>query len=230
MGGCGAGDGGRRDGDVAPKDAFLLAVAHDLQASIAALAGSLDVLRDRFDELAPHEVEDLLDTMAGAVAEAGAVLANLFDAERLEHGVAQLVRSPTDLRALVARVVAASSGADRIEIDVDDAVVDVDPGLTERMIANLIGNALVHTPIGTPITVCGRDEGDHVVLHIDDAGPGIPAHLRAHVFEPFHQGSGRGMGVGLHLVREFARLHGGDAVIEDVPTGGTSVRVRLPTR
>ena len=68
-----------------------------------------------------------------------------------------------------------------------------------------------------------------MLLHIDDLGPGIPPAVRAELFEPFHRSSGGGMGVGLHLVRAFARLHGGDAWIDDLPGGGTSVRVRLAT-
>ncbi len=210
------------------QDVFLLAVAHDLRGSVAAIAGALDVLRSRSEQLATEEVDTLLRTMADAVAVAEEVIANLFDAERLRYGAARLVRAPVHLPELVQRALDASGTAGRVRVDVDDAVVHVDAGLTERILVNLVRNAVTHTPPGTSITVCGRDEGEHVSFHVDDDGPGIPAARRAEVFEPFRRAAGQGTGVGLHLVREFARLHGGDATVEDRPKGGTSVRVRLP--
>lgn len=211
------------------KDAFVLAVAHDLRASVAALAGSLAVLDALGGDLSSEHAAALLDAMGDAVADAESVINNLFDIERIEHGVGAVVRAPTDLPALVERVVRRSGDPDRIDLEVDDAVVEVDPGLTERILANLVANALEHTGPSARVTVCARDRKDHLLLHIDDTGPGIPSDVRSKVFEPFHGASGNGMGIGLYLVRQFALLHGGDAWIEDVPDGGTSVRVRLPT-
>lgn len=210
-------------------DVFVLAVAHDLRASVSAIAGSLALLRDLAGDLSSREATTVIDAMGDAVANAEFVIRNLFDVERFEHGVTALVRSPTELRGLVERIVQMSGSADRIDVEVDDAVVEIDAGLTERIVANLIGNALEHTAPAARVTVCARDCKDHVLLHIDDTGPGIPEEVRQSVFEPFHEATSHGMGVGLYLVREFALLHGGDAWIEDVPGGGTSVRVRLPT-
>jgi two-component system, OmpR family, sensor histidine kinase KdpD len=214
--------------EVRRRDAVILAVAHDLRASMSAISGSLEMLRTDLVAELPARAASVLDAMADAVADAERVMVNLFDAERLEHGAAELVRAPTHLGALVQRVVDRSSDPARLRLEVDDVVVPIDPGLTERLLANLVGNALAHTPAGTPITVCARREGDHVILHVDDEGPGIPPELRSAVFEPFHGSTGGGTGVGLYLVREFARLHGGDAWIEEGPGGGASVRVRLP--
>lgn len=211
------------------KDAFLLAVAHDLRASLSAIAGSVDVLRAERPAETMRAGDVMLDAIDEAVRHAETVIANLFDAERLEHGVAELVRRPTRLRELVERSAEASGVADRVDLEVDDATVALDAGLTERILANLLSNAVRHTPPDTWVCVCARDEGDHVLLHVDDAGPGIPEARRQEVFEAFRHGTGVGMGVGLHLVREFARFHGGDAWIEERSGGGASVRVRLPT-
>lgn len=224
------GSSGAADDEIRRRDAFILAVAHDLRGSVASIAGALDVLRAEPGDLGSAEGSGLIESMRSDVRHLEAVIDGLFDAERLEHGAVRVVRAPTSLRSLVRRVVEASGVEDRVDVDVDDATVDVDAGLVERILANLLGNVVAHTPPGTEICVCARDEDDHVLFHVDDDGPGIPDDRKERVFEPFHDGTGRGTGVGLHLVREFARLHGGDAWIEDVPGGGTSVRIRLPVR
>lgn len=217
------------DGGPGSEHAFLLAVAHDLRSTVSALSGLIDVLRSTAGRLTSAEFEALTARMADAAAEAEGVIANLLDVERLRYGVAHLARSPTSLADLVRRAVG-RVGREGIETDVGDATVDLDAGLTERVLVNLIGNAVAHTPTGTRIAVQARDEGDHVLLRVDDTGPGIPEDIRPHVFEPFHRSSGPGIGLGLYVVGELARLHGGDVTIEDGPAGGTSVCVRLATR
>jgi two-component system, NtrC family, sensor histidine kinase HydH len=109
----------------------------------------------------------------------------------------------------------------------------VDPPKVERIVENLIANALKHTPEGTPIWVmAGREDGGAMIT-VEDAGSGVPQEVRADIFKPFRQGPdvplhSPGMGVGLALVARFAQLHGGRAWLEDRPGGGSSFKVFLP--
>jgi signal transduction histidine kinase len=215
------------------KDAFLLALAHDVRSPVSAVEGAATVLRHWLEHRSDQEMDalpEVVDVLDLAVAEMQAVIADLLDAERLEHGAVQLVRTPVDLFDLVERTVRATGAGGIIDVDVPKVVVELDAGLTERILWNLLTNAVVYAAIESPVCVCAEEKADHVLIHVDDAGPGIPDDRKEEVFEPFHRSTHAGAGIGLYLVREFARLHGGDAWIEDVPGGGSSVRVVLRTR
>jgi two-component system, OmpR family, sensor histidine kinase KdpD len=209
------------------RDAFLLSLSHDLRAPVAAVAGASQTLRSRVDGDDVDALLDLIDEATGAIQ---AVISNLFDLERLRHGTIEVVRSPADVPALLRRAAEDAGVGDRVQIEVDAGVCDLDVGLTERILSNLLRNAQVHAPSGTPITLSATFDGDHVLLCVGDEGSGIPAARRELVFEPFHRGSTDqpGTGVGLYLVREFARAQGGEAWIDGRPDGGTAVHVRLP--
>ena len=114
-------------------------------------------------------------------------------------------------------------------------VAEVDGAQLERIIENLVTNAVRYTPAGTAIWVSVNVDSDGVLLTVEDAGPGIPPELRESVFEPFRQGSevvshSPGVGIGLSLVARFAELHDGRAWVEERPGGGASFRVYLPFR
>jgi NtrC-family two-component system sensor histidine kinase KinB len=104
----------------------------------------------------------------------------------------------------------------------------------ERIIENLIANALRHTPPGAHIRVWAQADGDGIVIGVDDAGQGVPEESRETIFEPFAQnptpvsGHSPGVGIGLSLVRRFAELHGGRAWVEPRDGGGSSFRASLP--
>jgi hypothetical protein len=122
-----------------------------------------------------------------------------------------------------------------IEVVADPILAEVDPAMVERIVENLLINAVRHTARGIAIWVRVRAVEDGVLLNVEDAGTGVPEELRAGVFEPFRQGPGRdehspGVGIGLSLVARFAELHGGRAWIEDRPGGGASFKVSLPAR
>jgi signal transduction histidine kinase len=124
-------------------------------------------------------------------------------------------------------------GRSAIRVEVQPVIVAVDPPKVERIVENLIANALKHTPEGTPIWVmAGREDGGAMII-VEDAGSGVPQELRADIFKPFRQGPdvpphSPGIGVGLALVARFAQLHGGRAWLEDRPGGGSSFKVFLP--
>jgi signal transduction histidine kinase len=120
----------------------------------------------------------------------------------------------------------------RVELDAEPAVADVDGPKVERIIENLIVNAVKHTPAETTISVrvVNRDRG--VLIAVDDRGPGVDESRRDAIFQLFTRGDEvvgvPGAGVGLSLVSQFAALHGGRAWVEENPGGGASFRVLLP--
>ena len=212
------------------QEAVLLALAHDLRASVAALAGASETLRRRTSDGDGNDV--LLDIVDEALSTIQVVISNLFDVERLRHGAMKVVRRPTELGALMRQSVDNASLGNRVILEVgpEPIMAHIDVGLTERVLWNLLRNAAVHSPPGTQITLSVSVEGDHVLLRVEDAGPGIPPRERKSVFAPFQRGSSGnpGTGVGLFLVRQFTRAQGGETWIEGRPDGGTAVHVRLP--
>jgi two-component system OmpR family sensor kinase len=101
-----------------------------------------------------------------------------------------------------------------------------------RVVGNLVENALVHTPSGTPVTVSVRREGDDAVLEVSDRGPGIPPELRERIFNRFTRGAAnpttRGSGLGLSIVRAVAQAHGGRVELGGAGGGGARFTVTLP--
>jgi two-component system sensor histidine kinase KdpD len=161
------------------------------------------------------------------------LVTDMLDLERIDRGQVQPERTPTHVGRLAERVAAEATGLDEHPVDVaaDEVLVDVDRGKVERIIENLLINAGRHTPLGTPIHIHVEANQAGIVLVIEDEGPGIPDGLKEQLFEPFRQGatsSGRGVGIGLSLVRRFAQLHGGAAHVEDRRGGGARFVVSLP--
>lgn len=118
-----------------------------------------------------------------------------------------------------------------IRVDADTLVAEVDPALTERILENLVRNAVKYSPAGTLVTIGLQRVGDSVFIRVEDEGQGIPEHLRTTILDPFvrvdHEHPQPGTGIGLTLVRRFAQLHDGDVWIEDGRNGGTRVVVVL---
>jgi signal transduction histidine kinase len=177
----------------------------------------------------------VVDTLLAQARKLELLLTDLLDLERLRHGFVSPSLVETDVGRLVEQVVAAhADGSHPIGFSGTGAALTVDPPKVERIVDNLIANAVRHTPSGTPIEVRVEDAPEGVVIAVDDAGPGIPSAERDAVFEAFRRGrdSGdrAGAGVGLSLVAQFAELHGGRVWVEESPTGGAGFRVLLPRR
>jgi signal transduction histidine kinase len=143
-------------------------------------------------------------------------------------------RELRDVRELVAASMDdLDLGGHALSTRIHDGTCNVDPTHVERIVQNLVGNAVKYTPDASPITLTVRTgyEGA-VVITVSDEGPGIPEAERKSVFEPFHRladaSHAQGAGVGLALVARFARMHGGRAWITDSASGGCSFHVLLP--
>jgi signal transduction histidine kinase len=216
------------------KDTLLHAVSHDLKSPLAGILGAMQTIR-RDDELhlSFGERESLYAVIEQSGRKMNRLIDDLLDLDRIDRGKLSPRRKPTDVGELARRVARESTGltSHPIRVEADPVVVEVDPAKVERVIDNLLINAGRHTPAGTPIHVLVHERPKGVQLIVEDSGPGVPDDLKEVLFEPFRQGqtsSGRGVGIGLSLVKSFAELHGGSAHIEDRDGGGARFVIDLP--
>ena len=141
----------------------------------------------------------------------------------------------TDVGLLVEHVATAfSPGSHAIQVHADHVQAEVDAPKVERIVDNLIANAVNHTPAGTEISVRVEARDGGVLITVDDNGPGVAETDRDAIFDLFTRGAGAehvpGTGIGLSLVSQFTMLHGGRVWVEETPGGGASFRVLLPAR
>jgi PAS domain S-box-containing protein len=215
------------------RDNILSAVSHELRTPLTSILGFALTLRER-PELDAAVRQQITDELAAQAEKLERLLLDLLDVDRLRYGLVKLACERTDIAALVERVAAAINPDCSIDVHAAPLVADVDPAKVERIIENLLANAIKHTPPGTKIaaSVAQTDEG--LLICVDDAGPGIPDEQKKEVFEPFTRGNNAaetpGTGIGLALVAQFAALHGGKAWVQDNADGGASFRVLLPLR
>ena len=216
---------------------FVADAAHQLRTPLAGLKTQAE-LALRLDD--PHEVREALRQVLAA-ARRGSTLANqLLALARHEqgphdHGLMQRL----DLNRVVEQATVPYvqfALRKRIDLGFEPAAgtlpVAGEPVSLGEMVGNLIDNALRHTPEGGRITAATHREGNEVVVSVEDSGPGVPAADRVRVFERFWRGpevQGEGSGLGLSIVQEIARVHGGEAGCE-APSGGQGARfvIRLP--
>ncbi|MGH2555409.1 MAG: ATP-binding response regulator [Actinomycetota bacterium] len=217
------------------RSAFLTAVSHELRTPLTSVLGGALTLEQHGPGLSDEDRDGLVHGVVANARKLNRLLSDLLDIDRLVRGIAEPVRTRTDLGALITRAVAESeiSGEHPVEVRADPVMIDIDAPKVERIVQNLVVNAGRHTPPGTPIWVrtCLEEEG--ILIIVEDAGPGVPEDLRTIIFEPFQQGEhliehAPGVGIGLSLVSRFTQLHGGKAWVEERPGGGASFRVFLP--
>ena len=159
------------------------------------------------------------------IAELDLLIDEILLASRLEATTTLGTRENVDLLALAAEECARYDGA---TLDGVPTTIDGDPRLLRRLIRNLLENAMRHGKPPVNVRVARANGGG--VLDVLDHGPGIPEAERERVFAPFHQlgADAKGSGLGLALVRQIARLHGGDAVVAPRPDAPSCFRISLP--
>jgi PAS domain S-box-containing protein len=216
------------------RDGILATVSHELRTPLTSVLGFALTLRERRGALTDEISAELVDHIAAESERLKGLLTDLLDIDRHRRGLIVPVRKPADLAPLVERVAERHSvDGHAVQVDAAPVTATVDASLVERIVDNLLGNALKHTPPGTPVALSLRADGDDVLIVVDDRGPGVPHQLRRSIFEIFDRGGKDpagvpGMGVGLSIVTQFAAVHGGRAWVEDAPGGGASFRVLLP--
>lgn len=219
------------------QNSFLQAVSHDLRTPLTSILGCALTLEGSLEQesLSREDEHDLIGRIAANSRKLHRLLTNLLDLDRMSRGIVAPNRDAVDVLDILTRVVQeCSTETHPIELITTEPVpAHVDAAQVERIVENLVANAIRYTPNGTPIWVKATSDGESVLLVVEDAGPGVPVELRGSIFEPFRQGNevvshSPGVGIGLSLVTRFAELHGGRAWVEDRDGGGASFRVYLP--
>jgi len=214
------------------KTTFLQAVSHELRTPLTTIAGIASLLDADLLKPGDERYTDMIVRLVANTKRLGSLLDDLLDLDRLGRGIIEARRRPTDVAALVANTTSLIDLRDHpLFLQGDGAIANVDGAQAERIVENLVANAVKHTPAGTPIWVrtCGRDDG--VELVVEDAGPGVLPEIRDTLFEPFvkdTRGHVPGTGIGLSLVYRLAEVHGGQVWVEDRVGGGASFHVFLP--
>jgi two-component system sensor histidine kinase KdpD len=217
------------------RTALLAAVSHDLRTPLAVGWAAVSSLRSQDVDFSAEDREELLATAEESLARLSRLVDNLLDMSRLQAGALTLRLRPTVLEdALPAAL--ESLPADAPEVDArglaQAPAVLADPPLLERVVANLLGNAVRHAPPGRPVVLTASALGDRVELRVVDRGPGLPAAGRERAFEPFQRmgdnDNSTGLGLGLALSRGLTEAMHGTLTPEDTPGGGLAMVLSLP--
>ncbi len=217
------------------RTAMLRAVSHDLRSPLASIKASVSSMRQPDIDWPEEARGDFLASIEAETDRLTSIVTNLLDLSRLEAGVLRPVLRSVSLEEVVpASLHAIGSTADHVEIElpVDLPEVQTDPVLLDRVVANLVGNALRWSPPQRRVRVQAHRRGSSVQLHVIDHGPGIPVTQRAVVVQPFHRlddsGASGGLGLGLAIADRFVAAMGGTLELRDTPGGGLTAVVTLP--
>jgi two-component system sensor histidine kinase KdpD len=218
---------------------LLSAVSHDLRTPLAAAKAAVSSLRSDDVGFSPEDTAELLATIEESIDQLTALVGNLLDSSRLAAGVVKPKLQRVYLEETVQRALLGISrvttgfrrqGLDRVKVEVGDAVAMADSGLLERVLANLIDNALRYAPDG-PVRVTAGQVGERVLIAVVDEGPGIPRNTEEQLFAPFQRlgdhDTSIGVGLGLSVARGFVEAMGGVMSATDTPGGGLTVEIEL---
>jgi PAS domain S-box-containing protein len=229
------------------REGFLAAVVHDLKTPLTSIRGHAQLAARRLARLhlpAGAPVSEHLVQIEAGTQRLARLIDELADVTRLQSGTAlDLERRPTDVVGLVRAVAAQHQGLTGHRLEVESTLpaleVVLDAPRVERVLGNLLANAIKYSPAGHDITVrlapTDDTRGPGVCITVQDRGIGIPAADLPHIFERFHRarnviGVAEGTGIGLASARMIVEQHGGTIAVESVEGVGTTVSVWLPRR
>jgi signal transduction histidine kinase len=217
------------------REDLLHAVSHDLRVPLGVITGQAQLLGRRPGDAA--FVAGRGEAILRSARRMHLMIEDLLDGARRSAGRLELALQPLDLAAWLPGVVEAMAlGADRSRVEVTVAAgtapVRADPARLERVVCNLLGNALKYSPPDAPVQVQAAGGGTAVRLTVTDQGPGLSEEDLRHLFARFHRGSagvGReGVGLGLFSARQLVEAQGGRLEVESRPGAGATFAVVLP--
>ncbi|TDC90126.1 sensor histidine kinase KdpD [Saccharopolyspora aridisoli] len=236
----GAREAQRRADATQLRTALLSAVGHDLRTPLASIKASVSSLRAPDLQLSPDDTGELLAGVEESADRLTQLVDNLLDSSRLATGAVTPRLHPVGYDEVVARALAGLDGRHHIDLDISERLprVMADPGLIERVVANVVQNALKYgRPDEGRIRVGASAHASRVELRVVDHGPGLPAGADEDAFAPFERlgehgergdaGPG-GVGLGLSVAQGFVDAMRGTIRAEDTPGGGLTIVVSLP--
>ncbi|WP_421733879.1 ATP-binding protein [Cellulomonas sp.] len=216
----------------ATRTALLAAVSHDLRTPLATIRASVDGLTSTDLHLDEADRAALVGTLEESTARLERLIDNLLDLSRLQTGSVRPVLRATSLDEIVPFAVEGySPGTVVLDVPDDLPLVHTDAGLLERVVANLVSNAVRHAPADSPVVVSASTVGRGIVVRVVDKGPGIPDELKDHMFDAFQRlgdTTGTGLGLGLAVADGLATAVGSELSVEDTPGGGLTMLVTVP--
>ena len=219
------------------RNRFVALASHELRTPAAAVLGSALTLEARWADLTAEQQSALRTMLAEQAQRLASLLEQLLDLSRLDTHSIEIRPERRRMRELVERALAHVADDRRadVEIDVDPALeADVDPVAVERIVANLVSNALRHGAPPVVITSAESDADGELRLVVEDGGAGVPADVRSRVFEEFARSTlaagTPGSGLGLAIARSYANAHGGELVLDENGDRGARFRLVLPAR
>jgi two-component system sensor histidine kinase KdpD len=220
------------------RTALLAAVSHDLRSPLAAIKAAISSLRNTEITWSADDEQELLATVEESADRLDALVANLLDMSRLQTQSITPLLTEVDLASAAEWALRGVAGSDRARLVVDDPLpaAEADPGLLDRVIANVVENALKHAG-ESPVELRGSDWADPegrrwVSLRVVDHGPGVAAESLTKIFEPFQRlgdvPRGDGLGLGLAVARGLVEAMGGTLSGEETPGGGLTMVIDVP--
>lgn len=219
------------------KTTFLGVASHELRTPATAISGLATLLAERWDALGEGDRRAFADRIATNATALNALVQDLLDFARLERGDLELALGPVDLSQAVDAVLTRLDsvwGSHEVERVIEPGIIVLgDVNALERIVTNLVSNAVKFSPEGAGIRVTVEEVDGRARLVVDDAGPGVPPEERDKIFVRFFRGSGdavvrtRGVGIGLSVVHDFVGQMGGTVRVEESPAGGARFVVDL---
>lgn len=223
------------------RDQFLSIASHELKTPLTSLLLQTELLQRRAERAAllPERERRSLQLIVDQSHRLDRMISALLDVSRLELGQLSLERAPVDLCALARRMAAEAAPLSEAHVVICDApaealLIEGDELRLEQVLQNLLQNAIKYSPDGGPVEILVTTEGERVCVAVRDRGIGLPEEALPQLFERFFRASNvdprqiSGLGVGLYVVREIVRLHGGEVRAARRPGGGSDFMVCLP--
>ncbi|GCD95370.1 signal transduction histidine-protein kinase AfsQ2 [Embleya hyalina] len=223
---------------------FVADVSHELRTPLAAMTAVSELLEEEADSLG-EQGAPAARLVVAEIERLATLVEDLMEVSRFDAGTAALVADEVDITDLVTACLDARAWMDAVDLRAPRGILArVDPRRLDVMVSNLVGNALRHG--GSPVTVEIHREPrpalpglidspieEDLVIDVSDTGPGIPEDVLPHVFDRFYKADSsrarsEGSGLGLSIVMENARIHGGTAFASNMPGGGAKFTLRLP--
>ncbi|MFD6448351.1 DUF4118 domain-containing protein [Promicromonospora sp. NPDC060204] len=213
------------------RTALLAAVSHDLRTPLAAIRTAVDGLSSPDVELDREDRDVLTATIADSTHRLERLIGNLLDLSRIQTGAVRPALRAASLEEVVPIAVEPWLADLALDVPEDLPLVHTDPGLFERVVANVVSNAVRHSPPGAKVLFTASAARDAVELRVADTGPGVPEERKATMFEPFQRlddTSAGGLGLGLAVAAGLADAVGARISAEDTPGGGLTMVLTVP--